>query len=41
MPNGTDKWYEGRSTINELKRKYLYDVWEKQGKPETLAEVRE
>lgn len=40
MAEGTDHWYEGRSTINELKRKYLYDVWSNAGKPENLGVVR-
>lgn len=40
MSIGTNQWYEGRSTINELKRKYLYNVWSKNGKPEILETVR-
>jgi hypothetical protein len=40
MAEGTSSWYEGRSTINELKRKYLYDVWSNAGKPENLEVVR-
>lgn len=41
MLEGTDQWYEGRSTINELKRKYLYKIWKQYGKPKALESVRE
>ena len=40
ISDGTLRWYEGRSTINELKRKYLYNVWKNAEKPKTLEEVR-
>lgn len=40
VPRATSDWYETRATLNELKRKYLYDVWRDAGKPKTLEEVR-
>ena len=38
--DGTNTWYEGRATVNELKRRYLHDLWLKAGKPKTLEKVR-